>query len=57
MKKFLTPASFHIALAAVATALGFAMQYGLVPPAYVPVVAALSTMLAGALTPPKKETP
>ena len=53
----LTPAQFRICLAALATALGFCIQYQLVPANLAPLAAVAATFLAGIVTPPKKETP
>lgn len=55
--KFLTPAQFKVALAAVAAAVAFCLQYNLVPVEFVPVVGFLSTYLAGIVKPGTKETP
>lgn len=51
---FLTPAKFKLLLAALSAAVGFCLQYGLVPPDFIPLVAVVSTFLAGMVSPPKK---
>lgn len=48
----LSPATFKLALAAVAALLGFTIQYGLIPPEFAPLAAVVSTFLAGIVDPP-----
>jgi hypothetical protein len=48
----LSPAKFKLALAALAAALGFAIQYGLIPEEFAPLAAVVSTFLAGIVNPP-----
>ena len=53
----LDPKLFKVVLAVIAAGVGAALQYGLVPPEFVPVVGMVSTFLAGLVRPPVKDEP